>query len=165
MLVVRATVSRFSFNPITYHQSQHMKFSLTCIFSPTSTPLDLSSTSKFYGLSTGDLAHDAAEDEEQSDLQAKDLLKSMSFESPYCRQFFILNSLADAVNIPIKHLHIYGLDLLPTTAKPFASETRFMAFLQTLSVDASSLGPDGFAWTDEFHVSSGRASFSLRRPT
>jgi len=103
-------------------------------------------------LSAGDLAHDAAEDEEQSDLQAEDLLKSMSFETPYCRQFFILNSLADVVN---KHLHVYGLYLLPTTAKPFASETRFMAFLsglQTLSVDASSLGPDGLPWTDEFYV-------------
>jgi hypothetical protein len=106
-------------------------------------------------LSAGDLAHDTAEDEDQSDLQAEDLLKSMSFDSPYCRQFFILNSLANAVNIPIKHLHVYGLYLLPTTAKPFASETRFMAFLsglQTLSVDVSSLGPTGFVWPDEFYV-------------
>lgn len=75
--------------------------------------------------------------------------------SPYRHQLFVLNSFANAVNSPIKHLHIYGLYLLPKMAKFFASSTRFMVFLselQTLSIDVSSLGPVGFTWTDEFNV-------------
>lgn len=74
--------------------------------------------------------------------------------SPYRRQLFVVNSLANAVNIPVKHLHVHGLYLLPMTANFFASSRRFMVFLselQTLSIHVCSLGL-GFAWTDEFYV-------------
>ena len=89
-------------------------------------------------------------------------LESMVIKPPHCHQIFIINSLADVVNIPIKHIYYTFITCVYTrgTAILFAFKTRFMPFLpglQTLSIDFSSLGPNSFSWTDESHVSSGRA--------
>ena len=140
-----------------HKSSRHLKLSLTRICSQILTLFD-------FGLSAGDVAHDGAV-EEQSGLRVEDLLKCMVFESPSCCQLFILNSVTDIVNIPIKHPSLYPTFVTCVctrgTAKLFASKTRFMPFLsglQTLSVDFSLLGPNFFACqTDESHVSSGRA--------
>ena len=78
----KAIVSRFSFNPNHLFKLSSVEPTIEALSNSYFFPnLDTARfIFHFYGLSAGDLAHDTAEHEVQSDLQAEDLLKSMSFE-------------------------------------------------------------------------------------